>query len=127
MAAPAPPPPPLLGVSASFLQWFLPFIDASLTTREVCEHVILPGTQERGGAFINVFRSLVDISGRALIAPANVYVSHAWDSRFHDTCAVVLQEAAARPDAYFWIDLFVHNQHDTAQRSHDWWTTTLAR
>ncbi len=66
-----------------------------------------------------------DAQGRPFVAKATVFVSHAWAYRFSVACEVMLEEAKVKPDAYFWFDLFVNNQHDTSAKPHDWWSTTF--
>jgi hypothetical protein len=116
-----------LGVSAAFLRAFLARTDPSHTTQDVCDAIIKPETRERKCAFIDLLADQTDDKGLPYVGEATMFVSHAWAYHFHVSCETVLEEAEELPDAYFWFDLFVNNQHNTSAKPHDWWSTTFKR
>jgi hypothetical protein len=58
---------------------------------------------------------------------ANVFVSHAWANPFLDLVEALevwlRRSRISELECYFWIDLFIVNQHDTEQRPFEWWET----
>lgn len=52
--------------------------------------------------------------GEPLVAPATVYVVHAWQSSFRTTLDCMLRHARTHPHAYFWLDLLADNLHRTS-------------
>jgi hypothetical protein len=116
-----------LGVSAAFLRAFLARTDPDHTTQGVCDAIITPETKERKCAYLDLIAGQTDDKGRPHVGEATMFVSHAWGYKFKVSCEAMLEEAETRPDAYFWFDLFVNNQHDTSAKPHDWWSTTFKR
>ena len=60
------------------------------------------------------------------MAPATVFISHAWEYGFIQTMDVILELALRDMHAYFWLDVFVVN-HNKPRSVHPlvWWTTTF--
>lgn len=118
-----------VGVSGAFLRTFARKAFAGwedMTTAEVCQKVVQPETSARKCAFIDLVGAQeTDDEGRPLVGRATVFVSHAWGCPFKTTLVTMLEHAAEHPDAYFWFDLILNNQHDTAARPQEWWTTTF--
>jgi hypothetical protein len=61
---------------------------------------------------------------------ATVFVSHAWKYKFVDLIAALegwLKDKPAEEidSTYFWIDLFMNNQHGASTRPFEWWETTF--
>jgi tetratricopeptide (TPR) repeat protein len=114
----------LRGVSANFLKLFVQKLqDASWSTQQVCTHVIKPETEELRCAYLDLWEGKTDVQGAPYVAPATVFVSHAWKYSFIAVCVdVMISYAEKNPDVYFWFDLFVNNQHGTAAIPFDWWT-----
>jgi hypothetical protein len=105
-----------LGVSAAFVEHFLTqhhdlVADALATTRAVDEHVVGPATDADAGAFLRLWQDVKDERGEPLVARANVYVSHAWDTPLHGTLGAMLAYAQTVSHAYFWLDLFCYNRY----------------
>ncbi len=116
-----------LGVSAAFLRVFLARTDPTHTTQDVCDAIITPETKERKCAYLDLLAGQTDDKGLPYVGKATMFVSHAWGYKFNVSCEAMLEVAEEREDAYFWFDLFVNNQHDTAAKPHDWWSTTFKR
>jgi hypothetical protein len=116
-----------LGVSAVFLRRFLQEIEtefgatklAELTTKEICDKVIVPKTQAQRCAYMDLIQA-EDHNTSTLVAPATVFVSHAWKYTFAMLVNVVLSFEKEHPGNFYWIDLFPNNQHGADQRPHDW-------
>ena len=118
----------LLGVSAAFLRKFRGRTNPNHTTQDVCDAIITPETKDRKCAFIDTLKDEVDEQGLPYVGKATMFVSHAWGYRFEVACETMLEVAEERGGTqYFWFDLFVNNQHDTAAKPHDWWSTTFKR
>ena len=62
---------------------------------------------------------------------ATVFISHAWKYRFVDLVSAISafvrdQKAKGeRIEHYFWVDLFVNNQHGYVLLPFEWWSTTF--
>lgn len=115
-----------LGVSASFLVSLRSRVsNPSWTTRDICDNIVVPETQGRRCAYIDLLKGAVDAAGRPLVAPATVFVSHAWKYPFDAPFSVMMEHARDNPDAYFWFDLFVNNQNIASDLPQEWWSTTF--
>ena len=103
----------------------------SLTTAQVCEQFILPRTAQSRCAYYQLFLSHCS-NGRPWIAPATVFVSHAWKYPFVAVAQVLLSFSrelveSGKAQPYFWFDLFTNNQHDSAALPQEWWATTFRK
>ena len=116
-----------LGVSAAFLRDFLARTNPSHNTQDVCDAIVKPETAARKCAFVDLLAGKCGADGKPFVGKATVFVSHAWAYPFRVPCEVMLDEAKDKPEAYYWFDLFVNNQHDTTAKPHDWWSTTFKR
>ena len=94
-----------------------------MTTSEFISKIVKPDTKERKCAYFELFAGKKDEKGRLYVAPATAFVSHAWKYKFMQ-CFDVL-EHHDDPDAYFSLDLFTNNQHDTQNVDHNEWVTTF--
>ncbi|EDQ91347.1 uncharacterized protein MONBRDRAFT_36252, partial [Monosiga brevicollis MX1] len=121
----------LLGVSAAFLQALetqlrQQFGDEfdKLTTSEICTRYVMPLTKARACAWVDLL--LEDPAQRPHLAPATVFVSHAWKYSFATTLATVLyHERTEVPGAYYWLDLVPNNQHAAVDLPYEWWCNTF--
>ncbi|EGD81999.1 hypothetical protein PTSG_02686 [Salpingoeca rosetta] len=122
-----------LGVSAGFLRAFLEDVQqahaeeyATLTTKDVCDKVVIPRTKDAQCAYVDVIKQQHD---EQHLGNANVFVSHAWRYKFVDVIGTMLEFADEQgrqdTDAYFWFDLFINNQNIAADLPQDWWSTTF--
>lgn len=127
-----------VGVSAAFLRMFAEKHElpvemtsgetagaAGPTTTEVCRDVILPATAATRGALVELYAG-----DAALVGAATVFVSHAWRYPFAAAVSAMLAlderaRAAGEAPPFFWFDLFVNNQNDTAAKPQEFWTTTF--
>jgi hypothetical protein len=73
-----------------------------------------------------------DAHGRASVAPATRFVSHAWRYVFADLLEALSEHAererAADADeapAHYWLDFLACNQHMTLDVPHEWWSSTF--
>ena len=60
---------------------------------------------------------------KALVGPATVFVSHAWKYNFAEFQSALLARFSKEPEAFLWIDIFSHNQHN--ELSSDEWITNF--
>ena len=125
-------------------------VAGAATTADVCQKVIKPATQEQQCAlvdtltglfvralvclfvclfvrFVCFFRSHTSPTGgsRALVAPATVFVSHAWRYEYSLVVAVLEAYAEEHPDTFFWFDLVMNNQHKAMDYPFEWWCSTF--
>ena len=72
--------------------------------------------------------SLIFAPALPMIAPATVFVSHAWRYHFVDvynTLEEHAKQSEAPEDVYFWFDLVCNNQHKAPNLPQLWWKTTF--
>ena len=97
-----------------------------LTTSQCNRQFVKAESQGTGKPFINLYDRLKNKQGKPLVAPATVFVSHAWKYPFASTVADVMeQHTAVEPDAYFWFDLFTNDQNAVANKDFDWFCNTF--
>ncbi|EDQ89695.1 uncharacterized protein MONBRDRAFT_25293 [Monosiga brevicollis MX1] len=121
----------LLGVSAAYLRGLEAALREefgdeyeNLTTTEVCVRYVMPRTKARACAMIDVL--LEDPALEADVAPATVFVSHAWKYKFHMTLGTILHhETMDAPGAFYWLDLIPNNQHQACNYPYAWWSNTF--
>lgn len=116
------------GVSIEFVRKFLAdnqeLLETLRTTADVCEKVIKPATAEKG-PYMTLLQDQVDDNGKPFTGVANVFVAHAWLFNLGETADVLEQFACENPGAYFWYDLFCHDQNIADPLPADWWSNTL--
>ena len=114
-----------LGVSLPFLKLMRnhPRFREEMTTTDFCNEIAMPDTKERKCAYIELFAGKRDEKGRLYIAPATAFVSHAWKYKF--VLPYDVMEHHDDPDAYFWFDVFINNQHTATTNTFEWWKTTF--
>jgi hypothetical protein len=128
----------------------LPFEE--LTTEQVVDAIIKPATRDAGvdeapGTYAQLLqrRGARDVCGAPHVAPATLFVSHAWLYLFVDLLTA-LEGHAAQPGAedagdaatggppvperatpYYWLDVMTCSQHTAAPAavSPDWWSHTF--
>ncbi len=96
-----------------------------MTTTDICNIIVKPETKAQHTSYIDHFHRKLDANGRPFLAPATVFVSHAWKYKFSEPVDVMEQYEAENPNSYFWFDLLVNNQHDTSSRPQEWWKSTF--
>ena len=118
-----------LGVHISAIRKFLsshPEVkNRRLTTVQVNRAVIKSETRDTNQPFINKYIDLTNSDGKPLVAPATLFVSHAWKCAFCDIVDALEQHEAKYPDTYFWLDLFAIYQNRTVHKDLVWFSTTF--
>ncbi|EGD78762.1 hypothetical protein PTSG_01739 [Salpingoeca rosetta] len=116
------------GVSAEFLEVFLRDLQSTqgaryydLTTKDVCDLVVIPRTKANKQAYVD----LVKHDNPQYLGKANAFVSHAWKYKIVDVVGTLLEFAKEHPNTFFWFDLFINNQNIAADLPQDWWSTTF--
>lgn len=90
-------------------------VKESLTTSGTNRAVIKPESLGTNKLYINLYKGQTGENGVPLVAPATVFVSHAWRYSFTDTIADPMEQHAAKdPNAYFWFELFTNDQNAIA-------------
>lgn len=97
-----------------------------LTTSQCNRQFVRQESQGTNKPFINKYDGLKNKHGVPLVAPATVFVSHAWKYPFASIVADCMeQHTADEPDAYFWFDLFTNDQNAVANKDFDWFCNTF--
>ena len=114
-----------LGVSLPFLKLMRnhPRFREEMTTTDFCNEIAMPDTKERKCAYIELYAGKKDEKGRLYVAPATAFVSHAWKYKF--VLPYDVMEHHDDPNAYFWFDVFINNQHTATSNTFKWWKTTF--
>ncbi|KAH9118822.1 hypothetical protein AeMF1_008098, partial [Aphanomyces euteiches] len=101
-------------------------ISPASTTTDVCEAIVKPETIE-----CNCSYAQKHINGPTQgIGKATHFVSHAWKYSFCDLISAIEIFALSLPpdeakSVFFWVDLFVVDQHHAPSRPHSWWSSTF--
>ncbi|RHY69886.1 hypothetical protein DYB34_005651 [Aphanomyces astaci] len=125
---------PSLGVSCAFIvawkdsQVASGRFTSSATTCDVCEAVVKPDTLGKNCSFAEAVQKTAE---HGSIGQATHFVSHAWKYNFCDLVAAIeiyflsLPSQESKDNVFFWVDLFVVDQHNAPARPHSWWSTTF--
>ena len=119
------------GVSIQFIRHFVDSHKSShefstFTTTDACKNIVLVETKERQCAYIDLFIGKTEqTEDWPYIAPATVFVSHAWKYNIVEVIDAMEQYEVLHPNSYFWFDLFINNQNNTASVPQEWWSTTF--
>ena len=90
--------------------------DTTWHTKDICEQLIKPIT---GGKCS--YSELVAAQDAGSAAPANVFVSHAWDYGFEQVCSALetffgsehaRRKGLTRENTFFWFDVFTVRQRN---------------
>ena len=120
-------------VTVSYTQ--IPF--ENMTTDNVCFAIVKPETEERRCSYTEFLEMepgsphgahVTRQGGRGWVAPATMFISHAWRYRFLDVADVIIDMIDEMDDAssvYVWFDVFTVNQHQTTVVQPSWWYTTF--
>ena len=97
-------------------------IQSKWTTSDFNGNIVKPQTEGTNEPYIELYKNTKDAeSGKPLVAPATVVISHAWKYEFVDVVVNVMkQHAQENPDAYFWFDLFTNDQNVSNNKDADW-------
>jgi tetratricopeptide (TPR) repeat protein len=121
---------PLEGVSLAFLRAFHEeFQDqiAGMTTADVCSSLVKPLCQGPHSSLAAALQRVAACDaklGQPFVAPATIFVSHAWKFTFAQLLDALEGHVPAQ-DAYLWLDIFVVNQHDALEKPKIWWTVAF--
>ncbi|KDO22628.1 hypothetical protein SPRG_21110 [Saprolegnia parasitica CBS 223.65] len=122
---------PARGLRLSYLRHFINSHGgessfAGKTTAQVCVEFVVPLTVASQLSLVDHIAN--DPSTAAYVAPANWYVSHAWQYLFLETVDSLERFFADRglaDDAVIWFCVFNNNQHLAATQSFASWSTTF--
>lgn len=81
-----------LGVSVSLIDQFETSLKAhktTISTTTACESYVLPATKQELCSYVDLYKDAKDDDGRPLIAPATVFVSHAWQRPVSESLEVM--------------------------------------
>ena len=100
------------------------------STTQVCEEYLKPMTMTMGMSYCDILlKEISSNNGQSevTIAPATVFISHAWGSHFLEVVDAFMNHlrTSGQPDAVIWFDLFSNNQHQTSIRPFEWWCNTF--
>eukprot|EP01147_Barroeca_monosierra_P008611 gene8610-1024_t len=119
-----------VGVSADFVRDFLGNIKTTfpdhwseLTTKDVCDLLIIPRTNGANEAYIDYLQK----ENPSYLGEATVFISHAWRYKIVDILQTLLEyaEENSLQPPFFWFDLFINNQNIAQDLPQTWWTTTF--
>ena len=102
------------------------------STTQVCEEYLKPMTITKGMSYCHFLLEEISSNDKqsvVTVAPATVFISHAWGSNFLEVVDAFTNHlrTSGQPDAVIWFDLFSNNQHQTSIRPFEWWCTTFMR
>ena len=135
------PPYPSIGVSIEFIKYFIQFYSLNnqitITTTEICELIIKPQTKDLNLSYVDYLLSTTNTltnqtNNSIYFGTATYFISHAWKFSilqlfssieiFHNS---LLKEERDSGKVFYWIDLFVIDQHNAVNRPHNWWSTVF--
>eukprot|EP00049_Salpingoeca_infusionum_P023865 m.14233 g.14233 ORF g.14233 m.14233 type:complete len:707 (-) comp6166_c0_seq1:126-2246(-) len=96
------------------------------TTSDACAGFVVPTTKALGVSYVEYLQHKLSADEYTeLVQPATVFVSHAWRYHLSQTVDAMRQYEEKHPNSYFWFDLVMNSQHQTADRPFEWWCTTF--
>ena len=112
--------------------------DPAWHTRDICEQLIKPITR-CGCSYSELLAGLSSGSDDHQAAPANVFVSHAWDCPFEQVCSALetffdsehaRSKGLTQGNTFFWFDIFSVRQRNSEEAQVDpkpegWWMDTF--
>jgi tetratricopeptide (TPR) repeat protein len=119
-----------LGVKKSFLTIFLSQYSSlnelsGKTTADVCE-IIKDLTKSDACSLCELLSKGKNNNYLNVVAKANLFVSHAWQSPFLQVVDALLEyESHDNIEPVFWFDVFSVNQHKQSSPDFHWWSTTF--
>ncbi|KDO18951.1 hypothetical protein SPRG_14384 [Saprolegnia parasitica CBS 223.65] len=122
---------PARGLRLSYLRHFINSHGgetsfAGKTTAQVCFEFVVPLTKPSELSLVDHVAN--DPTTAAYVAPANWYVSHAWQYLFLETVDSLERFFADRglsDDAVIWFCVFNNNQHLASSYPFEYWSTTF--
>ena len=96
------------------------------TTSDINREVVRPESKGTSKPYIDLYKTLNTAEGKPYVAPATIFISHAWRYKFAATVAdVIEQHSKTDPDAYYWFDLFTNDQNAVMSKDFEWFCTTF--
>lgn len=128
----------LLKCMRALRDYYLP-TNPEYTTTDVSEKIVKPWTESKKYSLYELLKKdYADIPHPQLhlkacdaITPhATVFVSHAWRYRFQDLVAALETFFDENPTykeetTFFWVDLFLNNQHTAPSLPFEWWSSVF--
>lgn len=113
-----------LAAIGTFLAAVRPSDVAGLSTSSVVHRFVEPFTSALRCSYADTLRNRPD--SRELVAPATVFISHAWGMTF-DALVAALRALQSNSSTvlFFWLDVFVNNQHAAPNRPFEWWQSVF--
>lgn len=113
---------PVLGISLSYYEEFFALCGGkaalkNLSTAEVCEKFVKPATASAQSSFC----AWLHAQNHPGVAPAQVFISHAWSFQFLDVVEALTDHFENTPNVVVWFDLFSNNQHMNVSKPFEWW------
>ena len=94
----------------------------NMTTTDVCKQFLMPYTASLSCSFCEKLQQ----DGSTDVAPATVFISHAWKYVFLDVVDSLKHHFRNETTSVIiWFDLFSNNQHCAPQLDFIWWSTTF--
>lgn len=98
----------------------------NLTTSQTNKAVVKPESLGTNKPYIDKYTGQTNELGWPCVAPATVFVSHAWKYPFSSTVADVMEQyEETKRNSYFWFDLFTNDQNAVASKDFDWFSNTF--
>ncbi|KAJ3283350.1 Kinesin light chain 3 [Rhizoclosmatium sp. JEL0117] len=101
----------------------------NLTTAQVCEKYLKPMTKASGLSLCAQLYLSPDPLLSSQVQDAKNFISHAWQYKFLDVVEALFHfaiQSNLNPETtIIWFDLFSNSQHNTAEKTFDWWQTVF--
>ena len=102
-----------------------------LTTGDMNEAIIKPATKGTKKSFTRNQVGIRGKSGRYVVQPATVFISHAWNYKFLKVIINVFEQYEKKnrwlSNTYFWFCLFNNDQHEAGNNDYDFFATVFRR
>ena len=100
------------------------------STTQINDEYLKPLTITKGLSYCDTLLDEISSDGgqsEVTVAPATVFISHAWSSNFLEVVDAFINHlrSSGQSDAVIWFDLFSNNQHQTSIRPFEWWCNTF--
>ena len=106
-------------------------------TKDACEEVVKPATQDQQISYIDFLLSPASTTettsnnqqntstmvNNSIVGNATKFVSHAWKYDFNDVVETLEDSLIGTSGDYLWFDILVVNQHLSDVRDFTWWKT----
>ncbi len=118
----------LEGIKQLLLDVYPQIKDEDLTTGDMNEAIIKPATKGTKKSFTRNQVGIRGKSGRYVVQPATVFISHAWKYHFFKVNIDVFEQyEKANPNTYFWFCLFNNDQHEAGNNDYEFFAKVFRR